>query len=479
MASKLDASSRLRAIPAVEKVLQALGSMDLPRPAVVATVRRELTAIRAGRETLSFDAVVLRARAALERLRASRIQAVINGTGIIIHTNLGRAPLGVEAIAALTTIGANYNNLEYDLATGERGGRAHYLEHNLALLCEAEAATVVNNCAAALVIILRHFTARKPEVIISRGELIQIGGGFRIPDILQTSGAKLREVGTTNKTSLEDYAGAIGPETGLILKVHRSNFFMSGFVDSPSAAAIAGLARSKRVPFAEDLGSGAVLRDLKAAALEHEPTPRESLGAGVQLVCFSGDKLFGGPQAGIIAGQARLVSALKRAPFFRALRCDKLILAALQATTDLYLAESAHLPAAASIPVLAMLGTSNDALRARADSILAALQGLPLTARAGEGQSQLGGGTSPQSTIPSITIDVTPARMPVAELAARLRAAAPPVIGYIGGGKFKLDLRTIFPRQDEDLVRALRSVCSVPAPAREKGGAPGRLRGDP
>jgi L-seryl-tRNA(Ser) seleniumtransferase len=455
----LGAPSGLRAIPAVEKVLQALGSIDLPRPAIVAAVRGELMAIRRRHETHSFDAVILRVRAALDQLRASRIQPVINGTGIIIHTNLGRAPLGEEAIAALVMIGANYNNLEYDLTTGERGSRAKYLEHNLALLCGAEAATVVNNCAAALILMVRYFTAHKPEVIISRGELIQIGGGFRIPDILETSGAKLREVGTTNKTSLKDYAGAIGPETGLIVKVHRSNFFMGGFVESPSIPEIADLARTKRVPFVEDLGSGAVAGGEKIAGLEEEPTPRQSLKAGVQLVCFSGDKLFGGPQAGIIAGKARLVSALKREPFFRALRCDKLILAALQATTDLYLGNSAQSPHHARIPVLAMLQTSTDALRVRADSILKALSDLSLAARIGEGKSQLGGGTSPQTMIPSITIDFRPAKISVAEFAARLRAATAPVIGTIAGGKFKLDMRTIFPRQDEELVRTIRSVC--------------------
>ena len=458
MASKLDALSRLRAIPAVEKVLHALGPIDLPRRAVVALVRHELTAIRGLRETCSFDAVLVRVRTAVAQLRATRIQPVINGTGIIIHTNLGRAPLPQDAMAAMASVGANYNNLEYDLASGERGGRAKYLEQNLALLCGADSATVVNNCAAALILILRHFTARKREVIISRGELIQIGGGFRIPDILETSGAKLREVGTTNKTSLKDYAAAIGEHTGLILKVHRSNFFMRGFVESPARREIADLARKKRIPFVEDLGSGSVFSGQQIAALEEEPTPAESLEAGVQLVCFSGDKLFGGPQAGVIAGKTRLVSALKREPFFRALRCDKLILAALQATTDLYLESATQTAASAEIPVLAMLQTSPEALRTRAQSIIAALQNLPLTARVGTGKAQLGGGTSPQSVISSITIDLTPSTMSVLECAARLRVATPPIIGYIAGGKYKLDLRTIFPRQDEELVRALKSV---------------------
>ena len=470
MGSDTDASSRLRAIPAVDKVLRALGEVDLPRPTIVALIRRELMAVRAAAETPSFEAVIARLRVAVDRMRAARIQPVINGTGIIIHTNLGRAPLGHDAVAALTTIAASYNNLEYDLTTGERGSRADYLEQNLAVLCGADAATVVNNCAAALILILRHFTSRKPEVIISRGELIQIGGGFRIPDILETSGAKLREVGTTNKTSLDDYADAIGSETGLILKVHRSNFFMSGFVESPSISEIAALARRKRIPLVEDLGSGAVIPRGDIAALQNEPTPRDSLKAGVQLVCFSGDKLFGGPQAGIIAGNARFIAALKRNPFFRALRCDKLILAGLQATTDQYLAGASRNHSNNSLPIVAMLQTTNEALRARAESIIAALRESPLTMQLGAGESQLGGGTSPQSTIPSVTIDLSPAKISLLEFAARLRASVPPVIGYIAGRKLKLDLRTIFPREDEQLIRVLRSACSETEAARPHNG---------
>jgi len=450
---------RRRAIPAVDKVLRALGDIDLPRPTIVAAVRHELASMRAGRQTPAFDAIVRRLRTGLEQIRASRIQPVINGTGIIIHTNLGRAPLCEAAMNALSAVGANYNNLEYDLSTGERGVRSGYLEKNLALLCGAEAATVVNNCAAALLLILRHFAARKPEVIISRGELIQIGGGFRIPDILQASGAKLREIGTTNKTSLNDYARAIGPQTGLILKVHRSNFFMSGFVESPTVAEISALARRKRIPFVEDLGSGAVTREETIIALEDEPTPRQSLKSGVELVCFSGDKLFGGPQAGIIAGKARLVSALKREPFFRALRCDKLILAALQATTDQYLIDCAP-SSEPALPVLALLRTPITELKARAQRVISAIADLSVAGQLGEGVSQLGGGTSPQSRIPSVTIDFASGKLSASNLAARLRSASPAVIGYIAGGKLKVDMRTVFPGQDEELIRVLRLVLS-------------------
>src|SRR5256884_2511128 len=375
-------ASALRALPAVEKVLQSLGAVDVPRPVVVGVVRRELAGMRSEKQVPDFDAVLARIRASLDALRRSRILPVINGTGVIVHTNLGRSPLGPAVVETLQAIAANYNNLEFDLTGGERGGRASYLEHNLALLCGAEAATVVNNCAAALVLILRHFTSgERKEVIISRGELVQIGGGFRIPEILEASGATLREIGTTNKTSLGDYAKAIGRQTAMILKVHRSNFFMGGFVESPSAEEIAALAKKKRLPFVEDLGSGAVVETEKSAGIEHEPTPEEVLSRGVDLVCFSGDKLLGGPQAGIIAGNAKLNSALKKEPFFRALRCDKLILSALETTVDLYLSGRAQ----ETIPALAMLRVSTEELHARAEKIKLALEALPMKTVIGEG----------------------------------------------------------------------------------------------
>jgi L-seryl-tRNA(Ser) seleniumtransferase len=389
----------------------------------------------------------------MDRLRSSRIQPVINGTGIIVHTNLGRAPLAPAAIDAVSAIGANYTNLEYDLAAGRRGSRASYLEQNLALLCGAPAATAVNNCAAALVLMLRHFSRAKPEVIISRGELIEIGGGFRIPEILEASGARLREIGTTNKTSLSDYADAIGRDTALILKVHRSNFYLGGFTASPEAGELAALARQRRIPLAEDLGSGAlVATDKIVAGVEHERTPPEALKDGVDLVCFSGDKLMGGPQAGIIAGRAKLVAALKREPFFRALRCDKLILSALEATVDLYL------DGGEQIPVLDMLKCPIQELRARAENLVSALRDLPLGAAVGSGRSEIGGGTLPRSSVESITLDLMPEGLVLDELAARLRGAALPVIGYIANGRFKLDLRTVFPHQDESILLALRSL---------------------
>jgi L-seryl-tRNA(Ser) seleniumtransferase len=449
MHDKVARGSR-RGLPAVEKVMIELGRCDyLPRPVIVALVRRELSTMRADKDIPDFADVITRVRASIDDLRLAKIQPVINGTGIVIHTNFGRAPLGPRVLESLSAIAQNYNNLEYDLNSGERGRRGNYLEQNLALLCGAEAATVVNNCAGALVLMVRHFTKKKREVVISRGELIQIGGGFRIPDILKASGATLREVGTTNKTMLEDYAHAVTGDTAMFLKVHRSNFFMGGFVESPSTESLVTLARKKRVSLVEDLGSGAIIATEKAAPVEHEPTPAEAIKRGVDLVCFSGDKLLGGPQAGIIAGKARHIAALKREPFFRALRCDKLILAALQTTVDLYL--SGELSA---VPAFAMMQVSNDELRQRADKMVARLHELPLPPEIGEGKGQIGGGALPRSTIQSVTLDFAVDES--GAFAARLRRGTPPVIGYTCTGKFKLDLRTVFPRQDEELVIALR-----------------------
>jgi len=445
--------SPLRAIPSVERVLQALGDAGLPRPIVVDEVRRALKGLRSHKSVPDADAILSSIRSSLQDLRGSRIRPVINGTGVLVHTNFGRAPLGPDALTAIATIGANYSNLEYDLTGGTRGGRAAYLEHGLSLLCGAEAATVVNNNAAALVLILRHFCRPDAsEVVISRGELLQIGGGFRIPEVLESSGARLREVGTTNKTSASDYGRAISGQTALVLKVHRSNFFMDGFVESPPTEEIALLARRKHVPLVEDLGSGALVQTQTAEGVEHEETPAEVIGRGVDLVCFSGDKLLGGPQAGIIAGRRKLVGALKREPLFRALRCDKLILSALEATVDHYLRGGQ------AIPVLEMLHLTTADLRSRAERIIAELDSVTIVARVGTGRAQIGGGTLPRSAVPSITLDLTHAALTAQQLVGRLREQPIPIVGYIARGIVKLDLRTIFPRQDRDVVTALRAV---------------------
>ena len=436
----------LRAIPGVDTLLEAVADCPLPRPLVVNTIRAELAAIRKAENIPDADAITETIRQRLDDLALSRLQPVINGTGVVVHTNLGRAP-----IAPPTNTG--YTNLEIDLTTGRRGKRAAYVEQCLAELCGAEAAMVTNNCAAALVLIVRQLTATKKEVVISRGELVQIGGGFRIPDILETSDAVLREIGTTNRTNLEDYVKAICADTGLLLKVHRCNFFMDGFVASPNRRELAALARKKRVPFVEDLGSGVLLPTEDWAEGHHETTPREVLKAGTDLVCFSGDKMLGGPQAGIIAGKTKHIAALKKHPFFRALRCDKLILTALQDAAETYLRAEGE-----SLPLNQALQTDPTTLKRRANKLAKALADLPLQVTVREGASQVGGGALPQATLPSITLDLVPDDMALKEFTTCLRRAALPVIGVIQGQRFRLDLRTVFPEQDKALTQSIQTI---------------------
>lgn len=460
--SRASLRSSLRAIPSVNRVLRELGDVDLPRPILLVIIRRELDRIRTNSSKTEIDAADIavetlpRIRSAIDDLRRTRIQPVINGTGIIVHTNFGRAPLGPLVVESLSEIAANYNSLEFDLVSGERGARGAYLEHNLAIICGAEAATVVNNCAAALVLALRHFAAKPPRnrVILSRGELVQIGGGFRIPEILEASGAELAEVGTTNKTTADDYRRAIDDRAAMILRVHQSNFYMEGFVESPALPALSAVAREGGLPLVVDLGSGATF-DTRSLGEEHEPTPADTLANGADLVAFSGDKLLGGPQAGILAGRAPRIAALKKEPFFRALRCDKLILAALQTTVDLLLDDRLD-----EIPIRRMMRIPIDQLQTRAEKIAAELPGSALRMSISQGRSQVGGGSLPRTFIPTVTLDFESGRAD--DLATRLRLGVPPIVGYTAANRFKLDLRTIFPDQDEQLVAALRGA-AVPA----------------
>ena len=438
--------NKLRAIPGVDTLLEAVADCPLPRPLVVATIRAELASLRKSKSIPEHDEIVSGLRLRLKDLALSRLQPVINGTGVVVHTNLGRAPIAPPD-------NAGYTNLEIDLATGRRGKRAAYVEQCLAELCGAEAAMVTNNCAAALVLILQYLTAEKKEVIISRGELVQIGGGFRIPDVLETSDAVLREVGTTNRTTLDDYAKVIGKNTGLLLKVHRSNFFMDGFVAAPDRRELATLARKKRIPFVEDLGSGVLTDTENWAADHHETTPREVIKSGAALVCFSGDKLLGGPQAGIIAGKSKHIAALKKHPFFRALRCDKLILSALQHAAEIYLRGDGE-----TLPLNQSLRADSKQLKRRATKLAKALAELPITVAVAEGESQVGGGALPQATLPSITLDLVPENFSLKDFAARLRRASTPVIGVISNQRFRLDLRTIFPEQEKQLLQSIHET---------------------
>ncbi|NIP97024.1 MAG: L-seryl-tRNA(Sec) selenium transferase [Akkermansiaceae bacterium] len=447
-------------LPSVEKLALALASeVSLPRPLVTGFVKRSLEGWRArlaeGEEARRED-IEAGVRAGLRSFASSRLQPVINATGVLIHTNLGRSPLGSRAADALRSIATGYSNLEFNLSDGKRGRRAGYLETALAVLLETEAATAVNNCAAALVLALRHLASgEKNEVIVSRGELVEIGGGFRIPEVLETSGARLVEVGATNKTHLKDYAGAITDRTALVLKVHRSNFYMEGFTAEPPVPELSALAREHGIPLVEDLGSGAVMATDQLAPIDHEPTPQEALRNGIDLITFSGDKLLGGPQAGIIAGRADLVAGIKAEPFFRAVRCDKLILTVLQECIDDYLRSKGE--DTPDVPVLRFLSTPLDELRTRAEAIVARLGNLPAELAIVETTSQTGGGTMPKADFPSLALQITPHQQGLENLAQRLREANPAVVGYVQDDRFLLNLRTVFPDQDDALREALRT----------------------
>ncbi|MDF1815217.1 MAG: L-seryl-tRNA(Sec) selenium transferase [Verrucomicrobiales bacterium] len=451
-------------IPAVDKVLHALGNDDqlppLPLPLVTDLVRGKVESLRdylngGGTEIGEFDEIVSEIKAEIFSLYQSRIHPVINGTGVIIHTNLGRSPLSETVVEKLTKVGQYYNNIELDLGTGERGKRGGFLEVALANLIESEAATVCNNCAAALILILKHLAnGEKNEVIISRGELVEIGGGFRVPDIMAVSGAKLVEVGATNKTTLADYENAITERTGMLLKVHRSNFYMEGFTHEPTTEELVELGRERDLPVVEDLGSGAMLPTDSLAPIPHEPTATEVLNRGVDIVCVSGDKLFGGPQAGIIAGRADLIAGLKKEPFFRALRCDKLILTGLQETVIEYLNRSSGKQA--DLPLVRMLSLTVDDLMPRAKKIVKALNNDCVSI--GEGLARCGGGTMPKAEIPSVTIDIAPKGMGLKKFARLLRDRELPMVGYVAEDKYRLDLRTIMPEQDADVIENLKAV---------------------
>jgi L-seryl-tRNA(Ser) seleniumtransferase len=380
------------------------------------------------------------------RLRPTLLPA-INATGVIVHTNLGRAPLSAEARAAMDAVATGYSNLEFDLEAGRRGSRYVHAEETLCRLTGAEAALVVNNNAAALLLMLMTF-ARDREVIISRGQLVEIGGGFRIPDVMRQSGASLVEVGTTNRTYSRDYEAAITPATAAIMRVHRSNFRLTGFVHEPSLREMVGLAEARDLLLLDDLGSGTLL-DTEPYGLVHEPTIQESVEAGVSLVSCSGDKLLGGPQAGIILGRAVLIAELKRFPLTRALRVDKTTLAALQATLRHYLLGEA----ADSVPVWRMIGQDERTLRRRARAWVRKLGGMGVNADVVPGRSAVGGGSLPGETLPTYLVAL--ATDSPDSVAARLRRGEPPVITRIEDNRLVLDPRTVLVEQDAKLLESV------------------------
>ncbi len=411
---------RLRDLPSVDVLLRDERLAAEPRTLALAAARAALERAREEvRAGVDPGDLVARALDELAGARRPRLQRVLNATGVVVHTNLGRAPLAAAALERVVAVGAGYSNLEYDLAEGSRGSRQDHLAPLLRRLTGAEAALVVNNNAAAVLLALAAL-AEGREVLVSRGELIEIGDGFRIPDVLARSGARLVEVGTTNRTRAADYEHAVGPDTALLLRVHQSNFRLVGFTEQPRVAELAAVAARHGLPLVDDLGSGALVE------VEGEPTPASSLAAGADLVCFSGDKLLGGPQAGIVAGRAELVERLRRHPLQRALRADKLSLAALEGTLALYLDRPDE------IPVVRMLREPVQVVRARAERLAEAVGG-----EVEETVARVGGGALPLAELPSFACAVEE------ELAAALRADDPPVVAVIRDGRTLLDCRTL------------------------------------
>jgi L-seryl-tRNA(Ser) seleniumtransferase len=409
-----------------------------------------------------IDAVRWLERRAAERLDAAlapSLRRVINATGVIVHTNLGRAPLADAAIDAVRRLAAGYTNLEYDLQAGRRGHRHVHAERLLCELTGAEAALVANNNAGATLLVLTAL-AQGRDVVVSRGELVEIGGGFRVPDVMRQSGAALREVGTTNRTRLQDYAAAIGDHTAMLLRVHPSNFAVTGFTERASLTDLAALGRRFSIPVFEDLGSGWLgLDDATPAALRDEPSVRASLDAGADLVAFSGDKLLGGPQAGIVVGRGELVERVRRHPLMRALRADKLTYAALEATLALWL----QTPQRSRIPIVRMLTTTIDEIDRRAGDLQTRLADLPgVSCELRLGVSTTGGGSAPQSALPTRLVALSHAGTSPAELERRLREADPPVIARVEQDRVVLDLRTVLEGEDDQILAAIRDLGSHP-----------------
>jgi L-seryl-tRNA(Ser) seleniumtransferase len=458
-----------RNLPSVNDVLACPALRDLEgrhaHEQLVAAVRAELDETRRRLKqggtldgTAAPESLAARAVARLAQTFRPKLVPVINATGIVLHTNLGRAPVAEEAARAAYEAARGYLNLELDLESGKRSSRQVAIREWVCRLTGAESATAVNNNAAATVIALRALCAGK-EVVVSRGQLIEIGGSFRIPDIMAVSGATLREVGTTNITRLADYERAIGPNTAALMLIHSSNYRISGFTKSVAVGELAALGKKHGLKVIDDIGSGALL-DFGRFGFRGEPVARDSVAAGADLVLFSGDKLLGGPQAGILAGKKEWVQKVEKDPLMRAFRLDKMTLAALEATLRLYLNEERALR---EVPGLRMLGTSPDELRRRAEALAERLRAVEGVARAeaAEDVAYVGGGSLPDQAMKTRVVEVEARAVSDTQLAYRLRTGSPAVMGRVRDGKLVLDVRTVFPAQEEALVEAVRRALST------------------
>ncbi|MCU0703107.1 MAG: L-seryl-tRNA(Sec) selenium transferase [Fimbriiglobus sp.] len=458
-----------RLVPAVAKVLDLPAVADArtrhPHAAVADAVRAEVDALRsliaAGHPIngqADPDALAARVVARLELVAKPQLRPVLNTTGIVLHTNLGRSPMAEPVAQAAYSAARGYLNLEMSLATGKRSSRQDPIRDGVKRITGADAATVVNNCAAATVIVLRALAMGK-EVIVSRGQLIEIGGSFRIPDIMTVSGATLREVGTTNITRIGDYEKAIGPNTGLLMRIHTSNYRVRGFTKEATIDELVALGKKHNIPVVDDAGSGVAV-DLSAFGLPGEPVVSEGIAAGADLVLFSGDKLLGGPQAGIIAGKAPLIQKIEKDPLMRAFRLDKMTLAALEATLLLY-----RDPAKAirEVPTLRMLATPLTELRERCRAFAARLLELPTldSVEVTDDVAYVGGGSLPDVAVPTCVVAVVPKGMSEEAFAERLRTGTPAVVGRVQGGRWLLDLRTVFAEQEDELLAAIRAASLV------------------
>ena len=444
--------SVFRGVPAVHTIIEhpAVAPYELlvGRSALRDAIAEELDRVRADRENAALELVVERVVQRIEAKATAELRGVINATGTLLHTNLGRAPLAASAFGHAWSVSRGYSNLEYDLTAGERGSRYDRATSILRQLTGAQDAVVVNNCAAAILLILDTF-ARGAEVVIARNQLIEVGGGFRLPDVLERSGAKLVEAGATNKVYVADYERALTPRTALLFRSHRSNFSMDGFIADVTGAELASLGKRSGVATVEDLGTGALV-DLAQYGLPHERTVQEAVADGISLVAFSGDKLLGGPQAGIIVGERAAISRLRSNPLIRALRVDKVTLALLAQTLRLYRSPEGR----ASIPLLAMLSTPLDELRERAKRVASTI----VNARVVESDAFVGGGSLPQARIASIAVSIETPH--AEELAARLRDWRTPIVARVAERSVLLDIRTVLPHEDREIVAAFIDLLS-------------------